>query len=236
MASSDQTTPSRLLDYLPDIYRDDEHPFLSQYLAAFEKILIGRDDDVTIPAAGEGVSSTSLEETIASIARLFDPFVTPEDFLPWLASWAALSLRADLDAGQQREFIADIIQLYRRRGTKDNLAGLLKIFTKTTPQIYEDVPPSQDFQQRHTYSGPASSPPHFFKVLIFLGVAPDPKTVDRQREIAQSLIEMEKPAYTFYELEIQFPSMQIGTYDDVNKFHATLGVDTLINTYIPATE
>jgi phage tail-like protein len=224
-----------LLDYLPDIYRDQEHPFLNQYLSAFEKILIGRNDSIKIPAEEEGSSSTSLEETIASIAKLFDPIVTPEDFLPWLASWAALSLRADLDEGQQREFIANIIQLYRRRGTKDNLAGLLKIFTKTTPQIYEDVAPSQNFQQRHTYSGPASSPPHFFKVLIFLGAAPDPETVDRQREIAQSLIETEKPAYTFYELEIQFPSMQIGTYADVNKFHATLGVDTLINTYIPPT-
>src|SRR5215213_6109758 len=102
MPGPDDNMPSKLLDYLPDIYRDEEHPFLSRYLSAFEKILIGRDDGVKIPSETEGASSTSLEETIARIATLFDPFRTPPDFLPWLASWAALSLRADLDEKTQR--------------------------------------------------------------------------------------------------------------------------------------
>src|SRR3954469_16841473 len=117
MMEVDRKTPSKLLDYLPGIYRGQE--VLSAYLSAFEKVLIGRKDDLRIPAVQqEGASSSSLEETIANIAALFDPITTPKDFLPWLASWAALSLRADLDPEQQGSFIANIIRLYRRRGTK----------------------------------------------------------------------------------------------------------------------
>ncbi|HEX8921573.1 MAG TPA: hypothetical protein VF766_08855, partial [Pyrinomonadaceae bacterium] len=93
MPEVDRKTPSKLLDYLPEIYRDQG--FLSGYLSAFEKILIGRKDDLRIPGgAAGGAAPKSLEETIASVATLFDPVTTPKDFLPWLASWAALSLRA----------------------------------------------------------------------------------------------------------------------------------------------
>ena len=217
-----------MLDYLPEIYRDQEHPFLSRYLSAFEKLLIGRGDDVTIPHGAEGVASNSLEATIASIASYFDPRITPTDFLPWLANWAALSLRADLNEGQQRSFLSNIIRLYRRRGTKDNLIELLKLFTGTTPVIDENGTPSKDFRARYSYPGTA----HFFKVSILLGDT-DEKTVERQRAIASALIELEKPAHTFYELEIRFSSMKIGNYADRDdpelKLRAELGVNTLIN-------
>ena len=37
--------PSNLLDYLPAIYQSD--PFIGQYLLAFEKVLLGINDDVS---------------------------------------------------------------------------------------------------------------------------------------------------------------------------------------------
>src|ERR1700754_2370017 len=108
----------KLLDYLPAIYR--EHPFLKEYLSAFEKLLLDRIDGVKIPRVNEEAKprrqkeltplenpqSHGLEKLIDAIPDLFDPLSTPEDFLPWLASWVALSLRADLDVGEQRNFIA----------------------------------------------------------------------------------------------------------------------------------
>jgi phage tail-like protein len=225
MAISDENMPSKLLDYLPDIYRDEEHPFLSQYLAAFEKILIGRDDGVKIPAEEEGASSTSLEETIARIATLFDPFSTPVDFLPWLASWAALSLRADLDEKTQRSFISNIIQLYRRRGTKDNLIKLLQIFTGIAPTVDENATPTKPG---------ARGEAHFFRVSILLA-NPTPEEVNRQRAIARSLIDSEKPAYTYYELEMNFAGLRLGDYEDQGKtdYHATIDIDTFIG-IVPA--
>ena len=226
MSQVDTTDSSKLLDYLPAIYR--EHPFLNDYLSAFEKILLGRNDGEPIPGGKAGAETRSLEETIDRIPTLFDPEDTPKDFLPWLASWAALTLRADLGEGAQRGFVANIIQRYRRRGTKDNLAELLKIFTKTTPEIDENAVPSKDFKERYPQFKTDPTPLHFFKVSVWL-TDPTTETVQRTREIAHAIIELEKPAHTFYELETRFASMQIrADYSDRDKYRATLGVDTLI--------
>ncbi len=230
MKPVDTTESNKLLDYLPAIYR--EHSFLNDYLSAFEKLLLGRHDSKAIPGAKAGAETRSLEETIDRIPTLFDPDNTPTDFLPWLASWAALTLRADLGEGAQRGFIANIIQRYRRRGTKDNLAELLKIFTKTTPEIDEYAVPSNDFKALYPQFQTDTAPLHFFRVSVWL-TDPTEETVQRTREIAHAIIELEKPAHTFYELETRFSSMQIGDYSDRDdsgktKYRATLGVDTLI--------
>ena len=100
-----EITP-KLIDYLPEIYADD--PFLGQILNAFEAVLLGRSDDGGFPARG-------LEQTIDRFDRLFDPMTTPDEFLPWLSGWTALSLQADLTQQQQRAFIAQVIPLYQRR-------------------------------------------------------------------------------------------------------------------------
>ena len=118
------SSPSSLFVYLPAIYR--EEPFLGGFLVAFEQLLFG------------------LEWTVADIASCFRPRArdgevgeAPAQFLRWLASWTAFSLRFDLDETQQRDFIARIIPLYRHRGTKQNLEDLLSIFTIGRPTITE---------------------------------------------------------------------------------------------------
>jgi phage tail-like protein len=209
-------SPSCLLAYLPAICHTD--PFLGQFLLAFEKILLGRQDDVEFDDPG-------LEETIADLALILDPKQTPEEFLPWLASWTAFSLRADLDVTKQRDFIANIIPLYRWRGTKRNLQELLTIFTVGEPTVTELE--AAEFQigvhsriGEDTYLG--GGPPHFFRATISLHRAA-PEVLLRQMEIARALIELEKPAHTHYELVVTFPSMQIGV-------SSTVGVNTLIGT------
>ena len=206
--------PSRLLEYLPAIYQED--PFIGQFLSAFEKILLGREDDVVFPYKG-------LEETIDGLAALFDPKETPKEFLSWLAKWTALSLRADLDETKQRHFLANIIQLYRWRGTKNNLQNLLKLFTVGVPDVNEAGAAEMQIGEhstigKDTYIG--GGPPHFFYVNISLPRA-DPEVQLRQREIAKALIDLEKPAHTFYELTVNYPSMQIGK-------HSTVGIDTIL--------
>src|SRR4029077_2791665 len=102
--------PSSYLDYLPAIFRQD--PFAGQFLLAFETVLSG--------AGGK----PGLETTIGRVADYFDPVTTEADFLPWLAGWVTLSLRADWDEQTQRSFIQQIVRLYRLRGTR---AGLLRM-------------------------------------------------------------------------------------------------------------
>ncbi len=216
MSANGNQPPSVLLDYLPAVYQEDG--FLGQFLLAFEKLLLGLGEEAK-------VSSEGLEAKIAGIATLFDPFAAPEEFLPWLAGWTAFSLRADLETPQRREFISKIIRLYRRRGTLTNLQDLLEVFVKGKHRITETTSDQLQIGVNSTVgvnTWIGGGPPHFFTVTISLPRA-DPQTIERQIEIARSLIELEKPAHTHYALNVRHPSLKIGE-------HSTIGVDTLLGT------
>lgn len=222
---TDNSPISSLLQYLPAIYQDD--PFIGQFLLAFEKILVGRSDDVAFPAVARDKArfpEKGLEEKIAALATYFDPQQTPEEFLPWLASWTAFTLRADLPVQKQRDFIANIIQLYRRRGTRQNLQDLLSIFTKGQPTVIETPPAGFQIGVRSTVGDKTillgGERPHYFHVKIALSRMPK-KARERQEQIARALIDLEKPAHTDYELSFDSPSIRIGV-------HSTVGVDTLL--------
>ena len=180
-------TAQRLLTYLPAIYRDD--PFVGRYLWAFEQLLV------------------DIEQRIDGVAQYFDPLQTPPQFLSWLSSWVAFTLRSDLDVDLQGKFLAKIVSLYRRRGTKDNLQLLLSTFTIGQPKIEESTD---------------AASVHKFKVT--LNLPSKPEVVQRQRAIAQALIDLEKPAHTICELFLEFNTMQIGSTSHI-------GVDTLLGTY-----
>jgi phage tail-like protein len=204
-------TTSRLLDDLPAIFRDS--PLLGRFLLAFEKLLIGIEDGVPIPDPGVPSPGQGLEQVVAGLSHYFDPAETPAEFLPWLAGWVALTLRADLDESRQRKFLASIAQRYRRRGTGQNLVDLIRIFTDGDPTVTEDESP-------HHFTLQIQLPP----LGAFTGKPSDyPSFIDRQTAIAHALVEMEKPAHTTYQLNPIFPSLQIGV-------HSTVGVDTLLGT------
>ncbi len=222
-------SPSRLLDYLPVIYRDD--PFVGQFLLAFEKLLLGfegdrlpepKDTDPELAGLEEGdrlpkpedsnSKTIGLEVQIANIATYFDPLHTPKDFLPWLASWTALTLRADLDPLVQRQFIANIMRYYRFRGTKANLQELLSLFVGGTPTIEEN-----------------SDPSFTVKVVLPRSLLGKPDQYKRQLEIISTLIELEKPAHTTYKVNPVFPgTIQVGVL-------AKVGIDTVLGT-MPSTQ
>jgi phage tail-like protein len=189
--SSADTQP--LLSLLPAIYREDE--FVGRYIAAFEQVLLG------------------LERQIDDISKLFHPLTTQADFLPWLSSWVAFTLRADLQEPEQRAFLAKVVSLYRRRGTKQNLLDLLAIFTRAEPS--EVVEGAAD---------PGVDAPHFFRVTINLKRAPPAEQL-HQFAISRALVDLEKPAHTDYELKFVFPSMKVG-------FFSTVGRDTLLGSRI----
>jgi phage tail-like protein len=178
---------SEFLQYLPTIYSED--PFAGRFLLAFEEVFL------------------DLESTVARLANFFTPHAAPKEFLPWLAKWTAFSLRADLDENQQRDFIANVIQLYRWRGSKANLQRLLKIFTGGEAVVTEDA-----------------GTPHYFYVALSLPKEWREKPVEflgRKKEIAYDLIDLEKPAHTYYKLDFIYPSMQVGV-------RSTVGKDTVL--------
>jgi phage tail-like protein len=200
---SDQSTSS-YLQHLPAIFHQD--PFVGRFLLAFETVLSGPG------AAGQ----PGLEEMVGRLADHFDPRTTPEEFLPWLASWVALSLRADWDTATKRDFIQEIVPLYRLRGTQAGLQRMLEIYTRESVTIDDTF----------------DDPPHFFQVKLTLSDA-DPDRLRRKQEIARAIVDQEKPAHTFYALRVAVPTMRLVSLElqeqegDVPKL-LVLGTNTLL--------
>ena len=200
-----QQPPSSYLDYLPAIFRQD--PFAGQFLLAFEAVLSG--------VGGQ----PGLETTISRIASYFDPAATDAEFLPWLAGWVALSLRADWDEPTRRGFIARIVPLYRLRGTPAGLQQMLTLYTGEPVDIYDAF----------------DNPPYFFEVKLTLSEA-DPALLQAKQQIARAIIDQEKPAHTFYSLQVAVPSMRLvsqARHERENAPLLILGTNTLLGTSIP---
>jgi phage tail-like protein len=210
---------SQLLEHLPAIYQeplDDSGPpgrynFLSRYLLAFEQVLLG------------GGKTLSLEEEIAGIPTLLSAETTTEEFLPWLASWLALSLRAELSLPRKRRLLANIVALYRIRGTRIYLELLLKLFLEALPSVIDaDLPALQIATHstvgQDTYLGGGQA--FLFQVTLAFSRR-DQAWVEAQRRLAIQVIDIEKPAHAWYELKVIFPRFQISE-------QSTVGVDTLL--------
>jgi phage tail-like protein len=228
------TARKTLLEYLPAIYQEaippERRPFLSRFLAAFERVLLGyeevsRDSGKTAGASGEHVRDTveGLGRKIAGLYMLFDPQETPENFLPWLASWAALSIHADLSPAKRRKLIANIIPLYQIRGTRAYLEQLLELCVDAGTSVSEEEIPLlqvgvHSTLGRDTYLG--GGPPHYFQVTL---AASDLSAIEvqTQRQIAFEVVELAKPAHTGYEFKVDSSQMQVG-------LHSTVGVDTVL--------
>lgn len=117
---------SSYLRHLPPVLWEDEPPngfTLGSFLQIFEKILTGIDDGVPLPH-GEH-EHEPIEQVIARLYRLFDPWTTPPEFLPYLAGWLALEFLDVWTEYQRRKITADIVDVYRKRGLKP---GLMKLF------------------------------------------------------------------------------------------------------------
>jgi phage tail-like protein len=179
----DDQAVSSYLRYLPAIFREDS--FAGRFLLAFETVFGGTAPD-----------QSSLRGKISRVADYLDPATTEPEFLPWLASWVALSLRADWDVATRRDFIAQIVPLYRLRGTPEGVRRMLRLYTG------RDVLVDDRFD----------TPAHFFQVQLSLARA-DPDLIRRTQQIARAIIDQEKPAHTFYALQIATPTMRLVSVD-----------------------
>jgi phage tail-like protein len=220
MTPNDSTAGSSYLQYLPAIF--SEAPFLGRFLLAFEQVLTGRPG-----ASVPGQPVKGLEETIAGLATLFDPRQTREEFLPWLAGWVALSIREDWTMEQKRNFLADIVPLYRSRGTKENLINLLRIYTSGAPMIDEGEIKTLQIGTRSrigvdTFIG--EPPANFFRVKVTLRGTINEAVRGRQLRIARALIDLQKPAHAGYSIRISSNTMKLGVRSTIGK-NTLIGVD-----------
>jgi phage tail-like protein len=218
----------RLLDYLPAIYHDLDDAgkpgFLAQFLRAFERILFGYRESDGEPSSLNSLLDLGLEQEIVNIPSLFDPWETPEDFLPWLAGWAALSFHPELSVERRRKLLANIIPLYRIRGTRRYIEEVLTLCVDAFVVVTDHEVPAFQLQLHSTigedtYIG--GGPPHRFMIRL---IAPkfDEAQKALQASIAHAALSLAKPAHTFYELDSVSPYMQVGV-------NSSIGVDTVLS-------
>jgi len=133
-----------------------------------------------------------LAAKVDGIVRYLDPMTTDVEFLPWLSGWVALTLRADWSEETQRSFLQQIVPLYRDRGTRTGLQRMLTLYTGQPVEV------DDDFEQV----------PHFFQVRLTLRES-DPQLLRQMQQIARAIIDQEKPAHTFYGLQLVVPTMRL---------------------------
>jgi phage tail-like protein len=124
---------------------------LDEALCVFEKILTGIDDHVPIvhdkhtQDGDESHTHLPITQRIALLHRLFDPWTTPPEFLPWLASWVSLRFpelqgRQLWDEYQRRKATAVISRTHRRRGLRSGLDAILDLYAvgRVRPRVAVD--------------------------------------------------------------------------------------------------
>lgn len=99
---ADLSSPRPLIDSLPGIYQEDE---LARALTAVF-------DDALAP----------ILSTLDNLEAYFDPALTPDDFLEWLAGWVGILPDETWPIERRRALVALAVQLFRKRGTVGGLA------------------------------------------------------------------------------------------------------------------
>jgi len=109
--------------YLPAIYRNDRTcgDFFLRLLSLCQSFF-------------EGV-----EQEIAGLPALFNPFAAPADFLPWLAGCLGLDLDEGRSEATRRDFIGSIFDYYGTRGTSEGMREALRLFAGVTAVIDEPI-------------------------------------------------------------------------------------------------
>ncbi len=105
------------LRYLPAIFqqngaRTEGTGFLGRYLAIFESAYVDTEED------------------IETITRYFDPDGVPNEYLSWLGSWLAIEFDESWPEGAKREFLVRAPELFKKRGTKEGMREILKLYLK----------------------------------------------------------------------------------------------------------
>ncbi|MSP60329.1 MAG: PASTA domain-containing protein [Myxococcales bacterium] len=145
-----------------------------------------------------------IEEQLDVIHTFFDPYESPDEFVPWLADWTAMVLEEDWPKAKKRRLIKKAIELYKIRGTVKGLKLFISLFTGHEPEIIENAWPFRGFQIGVT-SGigvdtvilPPVNIAHTF--LVEMPVTYNDITIESVIRLHE-IIQMEKPANTSYYL------------------------------------
>ena len=193
------------IDYLPQIYRssDGDTHFLERYLGIFQTIY------------------EELDTEISQMAQRFDPESTEREFLKWLASWLDISDTSIWTEEKLRLLLLKAVRLYRMRGTRQGLSGLIELYTGEKPFIIEGFELMNDTAQLPSGVDAArlkSADPYTVTVLVKPG-----HDLEAIRKIAMQML----PVTLSLDIVELDPFIFLGE-------HSYLGVNSSLGSYRPA--
>ena len=180
---------SLYLDFLPDLYREVD--FVGRWLKVFE---LAFEPDV---------------KTLDGLWAYLNPRLAPQGLLPFLAHWVGWQISPDLSLDQQRDLIAQALEIYRWRGTRRGLRLSLHLATGLPLDTAPGQPPAIAIQE-HFGSGLVLGETHLGAAAILGGTKPfhfsvilrQPADIDVDETLVRKTIEQEKPAFSTYDLTL----------------------------------
>ncbi len=155
-----------------------------------------------------------LDARAAARDLLLEPFGTPAEALSWIASLFGLALDERWSEGARRQLLAEVICLWRRRGTLGALTRMLEIYLGVRPVIIES------WRLRAVggagggtgvgqvggglVAGDFAQYAHRFSVMV-------PRLLDQdQQQCVRDLLDLYRPAHTLYDLCTVGAGMRVG--------------------------
>ena len=112
----------------------DELP-TTRPLASFLPAMLQADDFCVRFTQGLDPVLAPILSTIDNLDAYVDPWLTPPDFLDWLAGWFGVELDATWPEERRRALVANALELARWRGTVVGLALLVQLYTGEGAEI-----------------------------------------------------------------------------------------------------
>lgn len=123
-----------------------------------------------------------IEWLIDNFDMFLDARYTPPDWLQWFGSWFDVFIPATLPVERQRKIVQELPTLFLYRGTRKSLARHLELVFGVEPTIQEP-----------------RDAPATFAVTLALN---DAERLEINQQIAERIIESQRPAHTSYTLTI----------------------------------
>ena len=167
-------SPHPLIDTLPGLYQEDgfTQRFMSAFDAALAPIFVSLDN---LPA-------------------YLDPWLAPEDFLEWLASWFGVLLDDSWSIDRRRALVAKAFDFYRMRGTVSGLRAQLETLTNGTVELHETGGVATSTKA----GAPLPGSPNF--ALLVRVIVDDPGAINLSR--LDALVASAKPAHVTHKVEV----------------------------------
>lgn len=132
--------------------------------------------------------------TLDCLDAYLDPWLTPRDFLPWLASWLGIELDETWPDARRRAMVATASGLHRDRGTHRGLVAYLRVLTGGEVELTESGGTRWSAE-------PGTAPPGMPTPQLQVTVrVSDPSTVNRAR--LEQAVRDARPAHLPYQVQV----------------------------------